>query len=80
MKYRELFESDHFQVFIDGMFDLYNGLARQLGTNRQYVIGSCRRAIRVLRNYHPKDDGEEVLIEAALDSFIELLQRAGGQP
>jgi len=80
MRYRDLFESDHFQIFIDGMFDLYNGLVRQLGTNRQYVIGSCRLAIQVLCNYQPKDDGEEILIEAAIESFIELLQRAGGQP
>ena len=69
-----------FDVFIKDLFDLYNGLEQQLGTNRPHVVRSTRRALAVLKVYVPEDDGEAILLEVAVEQFQALLRRAGGAP
>ena len=59
MRYKEIIsESAAFDAFIEGMFDQYNQLVHD--TNRQHVIGRCRHLIRILKNYTPQDDDEDV--------------------
>jgi len=67
-----------FDIFISDLFDLYNGIERQVGTNRPCVAAVCRRSLAVLRAYPAADDGEAILLETAIEQFEELLRRAGG--
>ena len=68
---------DRFDLFITDLFLLYNRLAREIGSNRPYVIGASRRAVAALRAYRPEGDGEAILIEAAIEEFEALAQKAG---
>jgi hypothetical protein len=67
-----------FDIFIADFFDLFNRLVRELGGDRRHVAASCRRALAVLRAYPPLDDGEEILLEIAIEQFEDLSRKAGG--
>ncbi len=69
-------EPASFDLFIEQVFSLYNILSQS--TNRQYVIAAARRMLRVLRNYRPADDDEEINIETAIELFEEMVRKAGG--
>jgi hypothetical protein len=75
-----LIEPAGFDLFIADLFNLYNALTLELPTNRRRVIRSGRRALAVLNNYRPNGDGEEILIEIAIEQFEELVSKAGGHP
>jgi hypothetical protein len=67
-----------FSDFIAQFLDLYNRIEAELPRNKQYVIGASRRALRPLYRYSPRDEGEEILIEVAIEMFEALIHRAGG--
>ena len=67
-----------FDLFITDLFNLYNGLERQLGSDPSHVVRSSRRAVAVLKACQPSDDGEAILLETAIEQFEALLRRAGG--
>jgi len=70
--------ADGFDLFIADLFNLYNGLARELATDRQHVAAASSRALAVLRTHRPDDEGEEILIETAIEQFEDLRRKAGG--
>ena len=70
---------DRFDLFITDLFRLYNRLAQEIGSNRQFVVGSSRRAVAVLRAYRPEDDGEAILIDTAIEEFEALARKAGAR-
>ena len=65
-----------FDLFITDLFLLYNRLVRELPTHRSHVAAASRRALAVLRAWPPDDDGEEILLETAIEQFQDLLRRA----
>jgi hypothetical protein len=66
-----------FSLLIGDLFDLYNAAVLRRRSNPLWVAATCRRALAVLRNYHPANDGQEILIETATEQFEELLRRIG---
>lgn len=69
---------DRFSILIGDFFALYETAVQRLGTNRIWVAATCRRSLGVLRAYQPRDEGEEILIETAIEQFEELLRKAAG--
>jgi hypothetical protein len=69
-----------FSDFIAQFLDLYNRLEAELPRNKEYAIAASRRALTPLRRYSPRDEGEEILIEVAIEMFEDLIERAGGSP
>lgn len=67
-----------FDLFITRMFDLYNGLIKDIRSNRQYVIGAADRALAIMKNYTPSDDSEVINLEVAIEMFEELRQKTAG--
>jgi hypothetical protein len=69
-----------FSLLIGDFFNLYNVAVPRLRTHRAWVAATCRRSLAVLRAYRPANEGQEILIETAIEQFEELLRRAGGNP
>ena len=69
-----------FDLFISDLFHLYNRLLTAPLGKRDWVIASGHRALSVLRAYRPEGEGEDILIETAVEQFEELVIKAGGQP
>ena len=72
--------TDGFGLFIADMLGLYDSVVRELPTSRSWAMPSSRRALAVLRAYHPPDEGDQILIETAIEQFEDVLRRAGGTP
>jgi hypothetical protein len=53
-------------------------MVRERPVKRLHVIAAGKHALAILRNYKPDDEGEEILIETAIEQFEELVRRAGG--
>lgn len=68
-----------FSLLISDFFNLYNGAAERVGGDPRGVAATCRRSLAVLRAYKPANDGQEILIETAIEQFEELLRKAGGR-
>ncbi len=80
MRYSEIIkESDAFDLFVDQAFTLYNRLYYNHQPNREYVIATSRRMIRVLQNYKITNDDEEINIMTAIGLFEDLIKRYGGE-
>ncbi len=71
---------DNFSLIIGDLFSLYNAALSHVGTHPLWVAATCRRALGILRNYKPVDEGQEILIETAIENFEELLRKVGGAP
>jgi hypothetical protein len=67
-----------FDAFLQGIFDLYNALAKE--RNREYVVSKSRHILRVLRHHEPRDESEEINIEVLVEMFEDLIRGAGGTP
>jgi hypothetical protein len=65
-----------FETFISDLIRHHDALARQLPAHRSYVIASARVALGQLRAARPADEGEEILLESAIELFEELIERA----
>lgn len=63
-----------FSLFVEQIFNLYDGALRE--TDMQRVIGRCSSVISQLNHYKPSDDDEEINIETAIELFEDLLARA----
>ncbi len=69
-----------FSLIVGDLFSLYNSAVSRVATYPLWVAATCRRAFGFLRNYKPADEGQEILIETAIEKFEELLRKAGGVP
>ncbi len=79
MRWHEVIcETAEFDAFLANIFDQYNVLSRE--TNRQRVLTRGRHIIRILRNYTPADDDEQINVETGVELFEELIRKAGGVP
>jgi len=67
-----------FSLLIGDFFDLYNAAVPRVRSHPAWVAATCRRSLAVLRNYRPANEGQEILIETAIEQFEKLLRRAGG--
>ncbi len=55
-------------------------LTPKVRTNRQHVIAAGQRALSVLRQYRPAEEGQAILVETAIEQTEDLVRGAGGDP
>jgi hypothetical protein len=70
---------DRFSILIGDFFALYNRVVQRRTAEPEWVAATCRRTLAVLRAYQPTDEGQEILIETAIEQFQELLGRMGSR-
>jgi hypothetical protein len=68
-----------FEIFIADLIRHHDALEKSLPTRRSYVIASAQIALAQLRMAKPADEGEELLLESAIELFEELIEKARGQ-
>jgi hypothetical protein len=69
-----------FEIFVADLIRHHDALQQLLPSRRSYVIASARIALAQLRMAKPADEGEELLLESAIELFQELIEKAHGQP
>lgn len=69
-------ENDRFEIFVADLIRHHDALAKLLPARRSYVIDSARIALAQLRLAQSKDEGEEILLESAIELFEELIKKA----
>ncbi len=69
---------DNFSLIIGDLFSLYNAAVSRVATHPLWVAATCRRALGILRNYKAADEGQEILIETAIEKSEKLLRKVGG--
>jgi hypothetical protein len=81
MRYTEILEAAGFDLFREQVFEEYNRLSKQLGTNKQHVVARARHVVRQTEHWAVQPDlteEEEFWLEVIKESFEELAQKAGG--
>lgn len=68
---------DRFSLLIGDFFALYNAAVLRLRTDPLWVAATCRRSLAILRAYKPANEGQEILMETAIEQFEELLRKVG---
>ncbi len=72
-------EDERFSLLIGDFFDLYDTAVRHQRTDSAWVVATCRRSLAVLRAYKPASEGQEILIEPAIEQFLALLVAASSR-
>lgn len=70
-----------FDLFQEQIFEEYNRLSKQLGTNKQHVLTRARHIIRQADHWAAQSDltdEERFWLKVIKDSFEDLAQKAGG--